>query len=158
MRHVTGVVAGAALAGLVAGGAVTWRVHGDTASWEQRRAELQARRERLRAVEERVVPFEAAWKATRARREVVERVREDQAPGQALLSALGEALDPRVERVSVDSLGGEISGRADSPVAANEVGERLTARGLLAEYDLRRFDSGAFTLSFTLPRKQAKRR
>lgn len=158
MRPAVGIAVAAALAGLALGGAMTWSVRRDAARWEQRRAELQAWRTRMKKLEERVVPFEAAWKATRTRRELVLSVREDQEAVVALLSALGEGLDARIGRVSASRVGGEISGRADSPVAANEVGESLAARGLVADYDLRRFDSGAFTLAFALPRKQVGRR
>ncbi len=157
MRSGTWVVLSALVAGLVVGRALTWRVRGDAAAWEARRSATEVRHARLKVVEAQVDGLEAVRSAIERGQRLVQRVQGDQAAAAALLSAMGTEWDARVERVSVNATGGEISGHADSPVAANEVGERLAARGLLADYDLRRFDNRAFTLAFTLPRKGATR-
>ena len=150
------VVLSAVITGLAVGGALTWKVQSDAAPWEARRAEIQRRREQLQPVEAQVNRLDDTRKAITAGRLLAQRVRGDQAAAAALLSAMGVAWDARVERVSLKNGGGEISGHADSPVAANEVGERLAARELLGGYELRRFDNRAFTLTFTLPSKEAR--
>jgi len=156
MRSTTWVVLSAVIAGLVTGGALTWRVRSDAARWQARHAEIQKRREQLLVIETHVNWFEDARKATAMAQHVAQRVRGDQAAAAALLRAMGVAWDARVEGVTVKAAGGEISGHADSPVAANEVGERLAARRLLGEYELKRFHNRAFTLVFSLPGKEAR--
>jgi Tfp pilus assembly protein PilN len=135
---------------------VTLSVRRETAELASRRAELEARLAPYQAQEQLVNRLAAAREAAERKRTLVERVRGRQAAAARLLSAMGAGLDPRVERVTLTPEGGEIGGRADSPLAANEIGERLSAQGLFGSYDLKSFERGAFTLAFTLEAESQK--
>jgi Tfp pilus assembly protein PilN len=147
------VVLAAAVAAALYCGFLTWSARRATAELRARGAEIEAQLAPHRELEEKVERLAAAKKLVETKKALLRQVRARQQAAAKLLSAMGAALDPRVELVKVTPAGGTIGGRADTPLAANEVGERLDAAGLFRDYGLESFRRGAFTLTFTLEEK-----
>ncbi len=150
MRNIVLTIVSAAGVAAVVCALLTWSVRREIGALENRRSELEAQRASYKSLEELTTRYETARRAVELKRSLVQRARERQTPAAALLAAMAAIGDVRVERVSLTPEGGEISGRADTPVAANEVGEQLAARGALVGFELKRFERGAFTLTVTL--------
>jgi hypothetical protein len=128
----------------------TWSARRATAELQARGAQIEAQLAPHRELEEQVARLAALKKVVETKRSLLADVRGRQQAAAKLLSAMGAGFDPHVQLVTVTPGGGKIGGRADTPLAANEVGERLDAAGLFRDYGLESFSGNAFTLTFTL--------
>ena len=154
MNKVLGVVG---LALVLALGTTAWMSRQEAARAAVAEAERQAAEKRLvelQAVQREVEAFEARKHELEMQIRLIEGLKQGRRTSAgAVLQALGDGRLPAGLSVEGLSLGGdrlEVTGKARSQADVDAFGRSLVEQKLLASFEVRRFEAGAFTLAAQL--------